>query len=130
MKESLSVPLLELKSIGKRFPGVHALKDVDFALEPGEIHALVGENGAGKSTMMKILTGIHERDGGEIRYLDHLFNPQEPKHALEMGIGIIHQELHMMDQLTVAQNVFIGRESMRPGKLFLNEREQNRRAQE
>lgn len=124
------MPLLQLESISKRFPGVHALKEVDFELEPGEIHALVGENGAGKSTMMKILTGIHEKDGGEIRYLNHLFNPREPKHALEMGIGIIHQELNMMDQLTVAQNVFIGRESMRPGKLFLNEREQNRRAQE
>ncbi|MFO8041723.1 MAG: sugar ABC transporter ATP-binding protein [Alkalispirochaeta sp.] len=124
------MPLLQLESISKRFPGVHALKEVDFELEPGEIHALVGENGAGKSTMMKILTGIHEKDGGEIRYLDHLFNPRDPKHALEMGIGIIHQELNMMDQLTVAQNVFIGRESMRPGKLFLNEREQNRRAQE
>lgn len=124
------MPLLHLESISKRFPGVHALKEVDFELEPGEIHALVGENGAGKSTMMKILTGIHEKDGGEIRYLDHLFNPRDPKHALEMGIGIIHQELNMMDQLTVAQNVFIGRESMRPGKLFLNERAQNRRAQE
>jgi ribose transport system ATP-binding protein len=130
MKESRSVPLLQLESIDKRFPGVHALKDVDFELEPGEIHAVVGENGAGKSTMMKILTGIHEKDSGEIRYLNHLFNPRDPKHALEMGIGIIHQELNMMDQLTVAQNVFIGRESMRPGKLFLNDREQNRRARE
>ncbi|MFW5695534.1 MAG: sugar ABC transporter ATP-binding protein [Alkalispirochaeta sp.] len=124
------MPLLQLESISKRFPGVHALKDVDFALEPGEIHALVGENGAGKSTMMKILTGIHEKDSGEMRYMDHLFNPRDPKHALEMGIGIIHQELNMMDQLTVAQNVFIGRESMRPGRLFLNDREQNQRAQD
>lgn len=124
------MPLLKLDSIDKRFPGVHALKNVSFELEPGEIHALVGENGAGKSTMMKILTGIHERDAGEIHYLDRLFNPRDPKHALEVGIGIVHQELNMMDHLTVAQNIFIGRESMRPGRLFLDERDQNRRAGE
>ena len=119
-----------MKSVDKRFPGVHALKGVDFDLEAGEIHALVGENGAGKSTMMKILTGIHDKDSGEIHYLDTLFNPRDPKHALEAGIGIIHQELNMMDHLTVAQNIFIGRESMRGGGLFLDERSQNRRTAE
>jgi len=124
------VPLLKLESISKRFPGVHALKNVSFGLERGEIHALVGENGAGKSTMMKILTGIHQKDSGEIHYLDRLFNPRDPKHALEVGIGIVHQELNMMDHLTVAQNIFIGRESMRSGGVFLDERQQNRRAAE
>ena len=124
------MPLLKLESISKRFPGVHALKNVSFGLERGEIHALVGENGAGKSTMMKILTGIHQKDSGEIHYLDRLFNPRDPKHALEVGIGIVHQELNMMDHLTVAQNIFIGRESMRSGGVFLDEREQNRRAAE
>ncbi len=124
------MPLLRMKSVDKRFPGVHALKGVDFDLEAGEIHALVGENGAGKSTMMKILTGIHQKDSGEIHYLDTLFNPRDPKHALEVGIGIIHQELNMMDHLTVAQNIFIGRESMRRGGLFLDERSQNRRTEE
>ncbi len=119
-----------MRNIDKRFTGVHALRQVDFDLQESEIHALVGENGAGKSTLMKVLIGINPKDSGEIHYLDHLFNPRSPKHALEMGIGIIHQELNMMDHLTVAQNIFIGRESTRVGGLFLNEREQNRRAEE
>jgi len=88
--------VLSVKQIDKRFTGVHALKSVDFELEMGEIHALVGENGAGKSTLMKILTGIHRRDSGEIHYLGRLFNPRDPKHALELGIGIVHQELNMI----------------------------------
>jgi ribose transport system ATP-binding protein len=119
-----------MQRIDKRFTGVHALKQVDFDLEEGEIHSLVGENGAGKSTLMKVLVGIDQKDSGEIHYLGHQFNPRNPKHALEMGIGIIHQELNMMDQLTVAQNIFIGRESTRAGGLLLDKREQNRRAEE
>jgi len=123
-------PILSMKNIDKRFAGVHALKGVDFDLYEGEVHALVGENGAGKSTMMKVLTGIHPKDSGEIYYMGQLFNPSDPKHALEMGIGIIHQELNMMDHLTVAQNIFIGRESTRGRGLFLNEKDQNRRTEE
>jgi ribose transport system ATP-binding protein len=119
-----------MKRIDKRFTGVHALKQVDFDLEEGEIHALVGENGAGKSTLMKALVGINPKDSGEIHYLGYPFNPRDPKHALEMGIGIIHQELNMMDQLTVAENIFIGRESTRAGGVLLDQREQNRRAEE
>jgi ribose transport system ATP-binding protein len=107
--------LLSMEKIDKRFTSVHALRQVDFDLDEGEIHALVGENGAGKSTLMKVLVGINSKDSGQIRYLGHLFNPRDPKHALEMGIGIIHQELNMMDHLTVAQNIFIGRESMKLG---------------
>ncbi len=122
--------VLAMQQIDKRFSGVHALKSVDFDLHAGEIHALVGENGAGKSTLMKILTGIEQRDSGEIYYLGKLFNPREPKHALEMGIGIIHQELNMMDHLTVAQNIYIGRESTTGTGIFLDEKEQNRRAAE
>ncbi len=124
------VAILELQGINKAFPGVRALHNVDFTLEPGEIHALVGENGAGKSTLMKILTGIYSKDSGQIRFLDHLFNPRDPRHAMELGIGIVHQELNMMDHLTVAQNIFIGRESMRRGGVFMHEQEQNRRASE
>lgn len=126
----MSEPILEVKQIDKRFAGVHALKSVDFDLYEGEIHALVGENGAGKSTLVKILTGINERDTGEIRYLGRLFNPRDPKHALEMGIGIVHQELNMMDHLTVAQNIFIGREYMRSGGVFLDEHGQNQKTAE
>jgi len=121
--------VLSMKSIHKRFMGVHALKGVEFELKAGEIHALVGENGAGKSTLMKVLTGIYERDSGEIHYQGKLFHPRGPKQALTAGIGIIHQELNMMEHLTVAQNIFIGRESMKGG-LILDEKRQNKRAEE
>jgi ribose transport system ATP-binding protein len=120
--------ILSMKKIDKRFTGVHALKGVDFDLREGEIHALMGENGAGKSTLMKALTGIFPKDSGEIYLLGELYNPRNPKEALERGIGIVHQELNMMDELTVAQNIFIGRESMKG--LFLDEKKQNQRAAE
>jgi ribose transport system ATP-binding protein len=119
-----------MRKIDKRFTGVHALRQVDFDLDEGEIHALVGENGAGKSTLMKVLIGIAPKDSGEIHYLGHPFNARDPKHALEMGIGIIHQELNMMDHLTVAQNIFIGRESTWLNGILLDKRQQNRRAEE
>ncbi len=122
--------VLSMRQIDKRFTGVHAVNFVDFDVYAGEVHALVGENGAGKSTLMKILTGIHERDSGEIEYLGHPFNPRNPKHALDLGIGIIHQELNMMDLLTVAENLFIGRESMQGNGVLLDKKEQNRRAAE
>ncbi len=125
----MSKQLLSVKQIDKRFKGVHALKGIDFDLNEGEVHALVGENGAGKSTLMKILTGIYEKDSGEMYYLGKLYHPHGPKQALQMGIGIIHQELNMMDHLTVAQNIFIGRESMHKSGLFLDEKAQNNRAQ-
>jgi len=126
----LKKKVLSMVNIDKRFTGVHALKGVDFDLYPGEIHALIGENGAGKSTMVKILTGIHHKDSGEIYFQGELIDPKNPKKALSMGIGIIHQELNMMDHLTVAQNIFIGRESTTKSGFFLNEKEQNRRAHE
>ena len=122
--------ILSMQRIDKRFTGVHALRQVDFDLDEAEIHALVGENGAGKSTLMKVLIGINPKDSGEIHYLNHTFNPRSPKHALEMGIGIIHQELNMMYHLTVAQNIFIGRESTRLNGILLDKREQTRRAEE
>lgn len=125
----MSEKVLEMKKIDKRFMGVHALKGVDFDLYPGEVHALVGENGAGKSTLMKALTGIFPKDSGEIHYTGKLFNPRGPKQALQMGIGIIHQELNMMDHLTVAQNIFIGRESVRGNGFLLNEKDQNQRTE-
>ncbi|MGO9309996.1 MAG: ATP-binding cassette domain-containing protein [Spirochaetia bacterium] len=99
--------------------------------KPGQIHALVGENGAGKSTLMlKALVGIAPRDSGEIHYLERTFNPRDPKHSLDMGIGIIHQELNMMEHLTVAENIFIGRESTRalPGLHARKNRRHTKRA--
>jgi len=122
--------ILSMKNIDKRFAGVHALKGVDFELCEGEIHALVGENGAGKSTLMKTLTGIFPKDSGEIHYQGKLFNPQGPKDALDAGIAIVHQELNMMEHLTVAQNLFIGREATKRNGWLLDEKEQNRKAAE
>ncbi|MCK9547952.1 MAG: sugar ABC transporter ATP-binding protein [Sphaerochaeta sp.] len=119
-----------MKNIDKRFAGVHALKGVDFDLREGEIHALVGENGAGKSTLMKALTGIFPKDSGDIIYLGKPFNPKGPKDSLDAGIAIVHQELNMMDDLTVAQNLFIGRETTKMRGWLLDEKGQNRRARE
>lgn len=103
--------ILKMSCIDKRFPGVHALKSCDFELRRGEIHALMGENGAGKSTMMKILTGIYQRDSGDILFNGQSMDFHNPKQSQEAGISIVHQELNLMNHLTVAQNVFIGRES-------------------
>lgn len=105
--------LVEMKGIEKRFPGVHALKDVRFDLRPGEVHALMGENGAGKSTLMKIMSGIYARDEGEMFVDGKPAMPNGPRAAQELGIGIIHQELSLMNDLTAAQNVLIGREPRR-----------------
>lgn len=102
--------LVEMKNIEKRFPGVYSLKGVDFELRAGEVHALMGENGAGKSTLMKILSGIYKRDGGEVRINGTLVEPETPREAQALGVGMIHQELSLMNDLTVAQNVLIGRE--------------------
>lgn len=107
--------LVEMTGIEKYFPGVHALKTVQFDIEPGEVHALMGENGAGKSTLMKILSGIYQRDGGDLKIGGVSVDPTTPGEAQDLGIGIIHQELSLMNDLTAAQNIFIGRE---PRKSF------------
>lgn len=112
--------LLEMNGIDKRFHGVHALKGVHFDLKYGEIHALVGENGAGKSTLMKVLTGIHQADGGSITYLGSPYSVKNIGESQHLGISMIHQELNMMNHLTVAQNIFIGREPM-AGKAFIKD---------
>jgi len=103
--------LLEMLDIDKRFLGVHALKKCSLNLKKGEVLALVGENGAGKSTMMKVLTGIHTPDSGEIKYFGKTVSFKNPKAAQDLGISIVHQELNLMNHLTVAQNIFIGREN-------------------
>jgi ribose transport system ATP-binding protein len=105
--------LLRMEGIDKVFPGVRALNDCRFDLRRGEVHALVGENGAGKSTLMKVLTGIYKRDGGKIVYKDREIDLSSPEEAQKLGIGIIHQELNLMPHLTVAENIFIGREPMK-----------------
>ena len=105
--------ILEMKGIVKSFGPVKALKGVDLDLRAGEVHALMGENGAGKSTLMKVLTGIHDANEGTIHYNGKQVTYSKPKDAMEDGIVIVHQELNMMNHLTVAQNIFIGREEFR-----------------
>ena len=102
--------LIQMEEIQKYFPGVHALNNCRFELLKGEVHALVGENGAGKSTLMKVLTGLYQKDGGTIHYKGNEVEIRNPKEAQNLGIGIIHQELNMLPHLTVAENIFIGRE--------------------
>lgn len=102
--------VLEAKGIMKTFPGVKALQDVDFALEPQEIHALMGENGAGKSTLVKVLTGVYQADGGTITLGDKVLQRIETtKQAFDLGISVIHQELNLLPHLDVATNIYIGR---------------------
>ncbi|HEX2986539.1 MAG TPA: sugar ABC transporter ATP-binding protein [Caproiciproducens sp.] len=119
--------ILQMADIDKRFQGVHALKKCCLNLKKGEIHALVGENGAGKSTLMKILTGIYHADSGRILYNGNEVQFSGPKEAQEAGISIVHQELNLMNHLTAAQNIFIGRESK---GFVLNDRDINKKAQQ
>jgi len=119
--------ILEMVDIDKRFQGVHALKKCSLNLRAGEVLALIGENGAGKSTMMKILTGIYQTDEGEITYFGEKVKFKGPKDAQDAGIAIVHQELNLMNHLTVAQNIFIGRESR---GFFLDEKGINQKAAE
>ena len=107
--------ILEMKKIEKRFSGVHALKGVDLELHSGEVHSLMGENGAGKSTLMKILTGIYKADSGEIICFNEKCEFSSVKDSQDKNISIIHQELNQVNDLTVAQNIFLGREKMRFG---------------
>ncbi len=120
--------LLEMRNIQKYFPGVHALDDVHLSVQVAEVHALVGENGAGKSTLMKVLNGIYKKDGGTITYRGAEVNIDTPDDAQKLGIGMIHQELNLMPHLTVAENIFIGREPMRG--IFLDKAKANEEAAE
>ena len=118
--------ILTMNGIEKSFPGVHALDHVDLVIRKGEVHALMGENGAGKSTLMKVLTGIYSKDSGSITFEGKEVEFSNPRDAQDHGIVIVHQELNMMNHLTVAQNIFIGREIMN-GKL-INDAKMNEEA--
>lgn len=120
--------LLEMRNISKAFSGVQALDDVQLHLKGGEVHALMGENGAGKSTLMKILTGVYQRDSGEVLLNGEPVKYNNTAEALADGVVIVHQELNMMDELTVYENLFIGRESMTGG--LINDKENIRKAEE
>jgi ribose transport system ATP-binding protein len=120
--------ILEMTNINKRFSGVHALKGVNFVLHRGEVHALMGENGAGKSTLMKILTGIYKADSGEILVFNEKCSFNSVKESQEKGIAIIHQELNLIPDLTVAQNIFLGREKM-ISKIFIDDKKMEKEAE-
>ncbi len=111
--------LLQMFNISKAFPGVHALEDVTLQVRPGEIHGLVGENGAGKSTLMKILSGAYVKDGGRILLEDQEVHISNPHAALQLGIVTIYQECNLATELTVAENIFMGRLPC-IGKIWVN----------
>jgi ABC-type sugar transport system ATPase subunit len=104
----MSKPILEYHSISKRFGGVQALCDVSFSVNKGDIHGLIGENGAGKSTLIKITGGIYRKDTGEMNWEGVPVEVNSPTDARRLGISIVHQELPLCDNLTIAQNVFMG----------------------
>ena len=112
MTANLTANLVEMRGITKLFPGVRALQEVDFSLRAGEVHALLGENGAGKSTLMKVLSGIFAPDGGEFLLEGRELTNLTPRKAQDLGIATIHQELNMCAHLTVAENIFLGREKV------------------
>ncbi len=103
-------PILEMRNISKAFGGVQALRDVSFSCRKGEVHALVGENGAGKSTLIKILAGAYQADGGEIVFKGQRYAGFTAREAMATGISIIYQELNLVQFMTVAENIFLGRE--------------------
>jgi ribose transport system ATP-binding protein len=117
--------ILKMEGITKTFPGVLALSQCQFELRSGEVHALVGENGAGKSTLMKVLAGVYQKDAGRIVYKGQEVDIPNPRAAQNLGISIIHQELNLMGHLTVAQNIFIGREPRGKTRIFLDDKKIN-----
>ncbi|MGI3448647.1 D-xylose ABC transporter ATP-binding protein [Citrobacter freundii] len=124
----MSETFLQMSHITKRFPGVLALSNVDFALRKGEVHALLGENGAGKSTLMKILSGVYQPDEGDIIFEGKSVTFANPLSAQSAGITIIHQEFNLFPELTVEENIFIGREFCKNNRWRLDEKQQRQAA--
>ncbi|MGF1749317.1 MULTISPECIES: ribose ABC transporter ATP-binding protein RbsA [Vibrio] len=115
-------PILQLSEIEKAFPGVKALDKASLNVYPGKVMALLGENGAGKSTLMKVLTGIYAKDAGELRYQDQEVSFAGPRDSQQAGISIIHQELNLIPELTIAENIYLGREKTNAfGRILWNE---------
>ncbi|WP_019654213.1 sugar ABC transporter ATP-binding protein [Variovorax atrisoli] len=114
-------PIVTIRDLSKSFAGVRALDRAQFELLPGEVHALMGENGAGKSTLMKVLAGVYRKDSGEVLLDGRPVDIESPRAAQALGIGIIHQELNLMNHLSAAQNIFIGREPRGRFGVFIDE---------
>ena len=126
MENRIGEYIIEMQGITKQFPGVKALDNVSFRLRSGEVMALLGENGAGKSTLMKVLSGVHNKDSGRMKVFGQEIDNMNPKRAQELGVAIIHQELNMCQHLTVAENMFLGREKV--NGMVLSQKEMNREA--
>ncbi|NWG16493.1 MAG: sugar ABC transporter ATP-binding protein [Chloroflexi bacterium] len=126
----MSDVLVTMEGVEKTFPGVHALSQCRFELRKGEVHALVGENGAGKSTLMKVLAGVYLKDSGRILYKGKEADIHNPRAAQHLGISMIHQELNLMPHLTIAQNIFIGREPRQAVKFMLDDKAINDNTQQ
>ena len=109
--------LLTMEGISKAFPGVQALENVDFTLKRGEVHCLVGENGAGKSTLIKVLTGVNQPDVGRVTLGSKEIHTRSPQHAQTLGISTVYQEINLCTNLTVAENILIGREPQKFGRI-------------
>src|SRR5215211_4167179 len=124
MAEEQQVPVLELRGITKRFPGVLANDSVDLDLRRGEVHALLGENGAGKSTLMNVLYGLHQPDEGEIRLRGERVHIHSPREAIGMRIGMVHQHFMLIPVMTVAENVVLASEPRRGALLDRDAAEQ------
>ncbi len=110
-------PIIEMKKISKGFPGVQALADVDFRLFRGEVHAIMGQNGAGKSTLVKVLTGVYKQDSGEMLLEGKPIRPDSPLAAQKLGINTVYQEVNLCLNLSVAENIFIGKEPKKLGRI-------------
>src|SRR5208283_1070488 len=109
--------LLIMRNISKNYPGVVALLNANFNLKEGEIHALVGENGAGKSTLIKVLTGAESLESGEIFLSGNKIEAKSPHHAQSLGISTVYQEVNLCPHLSVAENIFIGRQVIKNGRI-------------
>ena len=110
--------ILSIQNVSKRFPGVLALNDISFDVKQGQIHALVGENGAGKSTLIKILSGSEALDSGKIMMNGSEMRFVKPLEAIKAGISVVHQEIRLVEELRVAENIFIGRPQMKKSRLI------------
>src|SRR5437588_9925056 len=113
----MDIPLLQLHGVSKTFPGVKALDAVDFTGRRGEIHSLMGENGAGKSTLIKVVTGAYRRDSGDMLLEGRPIDPRSPLEAQQLGISTVYQEVNLIPTLSVAENIFLGRQLTRFGRI-------------